>query len=352
MKKLRILMVGYLPPPTGGVRVLFSQLAQELEHTGEVELTVVNLTGAARGFLRRLASLVWAVTRAVFYGFRVDVVTLHPTNQALLFAGPLLYLVCRLTGKPLIVRKFGGSFHETLSDFPDMMRKILKATVFKADLWLFETHFLVNHFQTICRRVAYYPNNRPHTPQAASSNSSAKRFVFISHISSGKGVPDLFDISDLLPADCVIDIYGPLGFDIPPSRIEALGRRHAANYMGPIPPEKVSDTMRSYDVLLLPTRLRTEGYPGVILEAYASGLPVIASDCGAIGEIVDSRSGLLIEPGNQGQLLQQIMKIHSDHALFHRLRAGALEKAAQFDSSVWTAAFLGFCRELHEKRDD
>ncbi len=351
MKKIKILLVGYLPPPTGGVRVLFRQLALELKQTDDAEIAIISLTGKARSAPWKLASLCWGMLRALIQCFRVDVVTLHPTNQALAIAGPLLFLACRLLGKPFVVRKFGGSFHETVRSYPAIIRTILKATVFKADLWLLETHFLVDHFKNYFRHVAYYPNNRPELKRSTPASARAKRFVFISHIRVGKGAIELFEISDHLPPGCRIDIYGQPGFDIPESQIMKLASLHSAHYKGPVPFEKVPEILQRYDVLVLPTRLQTEGYPGIILEAYSCGMPVIASNCGAIGEIVDLQSGLLVEPGNRQQLQQAIIKIHNDDSLFHQLQEGAIKKAAQFSSHFWTGEFLRFCKELHEKNN-
>lgn len=348
MKTIRISMIGYLPPPTGGVRVLFRQLTEELRREQNVEIKVVSLTGKRRGLFWKTVSLCNGLARALYHCLKVDVVSLQPTNQALVAVGPLLHIVCRLLGKPLIIRKFGGSFHETFSNYPAPVRALLEATVFKADLWLLETRFLVNFFKDKCRNVAYYPNSRPSLPQPAPQSTRASRFVFLSHISRGKGVEDLFNVSDRLPPECRIDLYGPLGFDISQSRVEQLSRDHSASYKGMIPSERVQEVLAGYDALILPTRLQTEGYPGVILEAYTCGLPVVASDCGAIGEIVDRQSGLLVEPGNLLQLEQAILDIHTNTTLFQQLQKGALDKGKQFDSRLWTAAFLRFCRELHE----
>ncbi len=348
LKPIKILMIGYLPPPTGGVRVLFRQLTEQLGQEKEVEITVVSLTGKRRGLLWKSASLCYGIMKALYHCLTVDVVSLQPTNQALIAAGPLLHIACRILGKPLIIRKFGGSFHETFSNYPALVRTLLEATVFKANLWLLETHFLVNHFKTKMRRVTHYPNSRPLGANPSPRSSNASSFAFISHISAGKGVEDLFEVSDHLPPACRIDIFGPLGFDITETRLKQLDANHQANYKGMIPPQHVPEVLKTYDVLILPTRLQTEGYPGIILEAYACGVPVIASDCGAIGEIVDATSGILVEPGNQERLQQAILEIHRDQSLFRKLQEGTVAKAKQFDSRFWTAEFLRFCRELHE----
>ncbi len=55
---------------------------------------------------------------------------------------------------------------------------------------------------------------------------------------------------------------------------------------GEVPPGKVADYYRAADLFVFPSR--TEGLPGVILEALAAGLPVVASPVGVIPEYVDN----------------------------------------------------------------
>jgi glycosyltransferase involved in cell wall biosynthesis len=44
---------------------------------------------------------------------------------------------------------------------------------------------------------------------------------------------------------------------------------------------------------------RSEGIPLVLLEAFASGKPVVAANVGAIEEVLDDKTGFLIDPGNK-----------------------------------------------------
>lgn len=89
-----------------------------------------------------------------------------------------------------------------------------------------------------------------------------------------------------------------------------------------------------------------EGHPGVILESFSLGVPVIASDSGGIGEIVDDSCGILVEPGNGTALARAVLELTGDSELYERLSRGAMERSVAFDSHYWNRVFIRFCMEL------
>jgi len=92
------------------------------------------------------------------------------------------------------------------------------------------------------------------------------------------------------------------------------------------------------DVAILPSR--NEGLPFALLEAMASGLPVVASRVGGIPELVqDNISGLLIEPADGQQLTFSLCRLYTDDNLRDRLGRAALHTvASRFSFSTMVAA--------------
>ncbi len=79
--------------------------------------------------------------------------------------------------------------------------------------------------------------------------------------------------------------------------IEFLGRKEIT---------EVVELMRHAGVMVIPS-LWYEGFPRVMVEAYATGLPVIASKLGSMIELVDhGRTGLHFSPGNPQDLADKI----------------------------------------------
>ncbi|MEM9820193.1 MAG: glycosyltransferase [Bacteroidota bacterium] len=73
---------------------------------------------------------------------------------------------------------------------------------------------------------------------------------------------------------------------------------------GETPNEEVAKMMQEQDLFLLFSHY--ENLPCVIIEALASGMPVIASDVGGISEMIDKSNGLLVKAGDEEQLLKTL----------------------------------------------
>jgi glycosyltransferase involved in cell wall biosynthesis len=76
------------------------------------------------------------------------------------------------------------------------------------------------------------------------------------------------------------------------ARTSELGLDANIRFLGPKPHAEIPTWMSALDVFCLPSR--QEGCPNVVLEALASGRPVVASRVGGVPEILDERSGVLV----------------------------------------------------------
>ena len=101
--------------------------------------------------------------------------------------------------------------------------------------------------------------------------------------------------------------------------------------------------------MLLPTFHPSEGYPGVIAEAYAHALPVITTSWLAIPEIVDESCGILIQARDTGAFVRAITDLHRDRSRWLRMKDGARDRAKDFDHAHWAARFAALCEQLTER---
>jgi glycosyltransferase involved in cell wall biosynthesis len=123
--------------------------------------------------------------------------------------------------------------------------------------------------------------------------------LFVGRLSEDKGVRVLREALDLCAsASLAVVGDGPLR--------AALEGHPRIELRGWLDPTEVYRAMRESAFLVMPS-LWYEGFPRTLVEAYACGLPVIASSLGALSELVsDRRTGLLFEPGSVDDLARKI----------------------------------------------
>ncbi|MBI3921671.1 MAG: glycosyltransferase [Armatimonadetes bacterium] len=102
----------------------------------------------------------------------------------------------------------------------------------------------------------------------------------------------------------------------------------------------------SRGLFILPSKEEALGM--VLLEAMASGVPVIASRVGGVPEVVEhGRTGLLVRPGSRAALRQAIERLLRDDALYDRLaKNGAMEVARRFNLPEHVAELNRLYRSL------
>jgi len=105
-----------------------------------------------------------------------------------------------------------------------------------------------------------------------------------------------------------------------------LGIGDRVSFVGWQPPHVVARLMRESAVLVLPSR--DESFGAVLIEALASGIPVVASDLGGPREIVDPNVGNLIPREDPSALAEAISRTlsHLDRYEPELLRRHALDR--------------------------
>jgi len=93
--------------------------------------------------------------------------------------------------------------------------------------------------------------------------------------------------------------------------------------LGYLPLERTLDAIARARVLIFPS-LWYEGLPRTIVEAFARGVPVVASRLGAMAEVVtDGHDGFLVAPGDATALADRVRLLMTDDALRERMGRAA-----------------------------
>ncbi|CAL80626.1 putative glycosyltransferase, group 1 [Bradyrhizobium sp. ORS 278] len=151
-------------------------------------------------------------------------------------------------------------------------------------------------------------------PDPGEPDGAARRegLLFVGRLSPEKGVDDLICAAATAGVPLRIAGGGP--------EHERLRREAGPNvtFLGEISRTEVLREMSTTRALVVPSRWY-EGFPMVVVEAFARGTPVLASRLGALAEIIrDRETGALNPPGNIAALASNIAEFAGDHALADR----------------------------------
>ena len=130
-----------------------------------------------------------------------------------------------------------------------------------------------------------------------------------------------------------LDIYGEISPEYK-ERFEMLRREFPPyiKYKGLVPYDRSVEILKNYFVLLFPTKLYySEGVPGTIIDAYASGVPVIAAKWESFADVVDDgRTGIGYDADKPEELTLALRRIAENPQTINAMRDACLRKAKEF----------------------
>jgi len=175
----------------------------------------------------------------------------------------------------------------------------------------------------LSRQGRDFPNLTPDL--IAKAPSANLRIGYLGQIAPHKGVHILLAAARRLAgAPLTVRVYGdPAPFkDYADELRRLMGDDGRLELAGLCRPEDIAQVLSEIDVLVVPS-LWYENSPNVILEAFAHGTPVIASNHGGLSELVhDGLNGLLFPPGDAASLGRQLQRLLDEPDLLPKLRMG------------------------------
>jgi glycosyltransferase involved in cell wall biosynthesis len=124
-----------------------------------------------------------------------------------------------------------------------------------------------------------------------------------------------------------------------PALIERLGLRDAVKFVSGVPTERIVELYAEAELAVVPSLY--EGFSLPAIEAMACGVPLVATNGGALPEVVgnDGETGLLVPPGDPDALAHALLRAFGDAEL--RARIGAAGRARVLDRFTWRATAVG-----------
>lgn len=341
-RKTRILLLGPLPAdrpktaePISGARMRFAETIRQLEQR-DLDLDIVNTARARQNLAgwRALGHTLLAGARVagniLRRGRRSDLVFLNISVYTALPAASVIWVLCRLLRRPLVIWFFGEYLAVAYGQGGPARRWLMNRTYLRSALVCVE---VAREFQYFSGRGNFrqFPNTRDLPPPAERPDcNQVRRLLFIGQLRMEKGLREMLDATRNLPADCRLQVFGPR---MPNTDFALFDGHPRASYGGPLTPDAVPRVIAEHDLLLFPSYWKGEGHPGIIAEAFQCGVPVIATTVGGVPDLVQHQiGGLLIEPCSASQLRDAITQLIDDPALYRRLCRGARQRGESFRS--------------------
>lgn len=302
----------------GGTTISFDILVNQAQDSG-CSCSVISVNRTPHSWFNALFVLINALVMIP----RHRVVMLNANPLGALLLAPVIAAYTRFCRRKYVFRMFGGDLIEIYEGKPALAKYIMRKSIFSADIIYLQTRRLIEHFSSFSKTIKWLPTTRVLVPRSA-PKSFRHRFVYIGQIKQNKGIDLLLEIADSR-ADITLSLYGPI---LEP-QYDKL--RDMDCYYGVLPHREVAHCLSQHDVLLLPTYHPGEGYPGIIIEAFAAGLPVVTTNWLAIPEIVKHQfNGLLIETHSLSELNEAISNINQSN--YPQLSTNAAASSSQFDA--------------------
>lgn len=347
----RLLIVGPLPPPIGGVETFTQAILEspalaefDVAHcdttkqrpkstqgrfdAGNAAWALIHFSRLARALARHEPDVVYIPISGTWSGFLRDVA---------------LGWLARRTRARVIGHQHAGDIPQVLArrgidarivngGFAQFHRLLVLGERWRA---LFVEHGLRMPIDicpsTFRREVFERGRASVRTPSA-----DTVRILFLGQVGRRKGVLDLLDATARVLAsgrDVRVTIAGP---DQQPGEREAAIRRAnelslgaLAAFPGAVQGEALYTLFANHDLFVLPSY--NEGIPAVLYEAGAFALPVVTTPVGAISDLIrHERNGLLVAPGDVATLTDTIGRLADDATLRARLGAQLREDVLAF----------------------
>ncbi|HFD87611.1 MAG TPA: glycosyltransferase [Gammaproteobacteria bacterium] len=341
---INITMIGPLPPPYGGTTVYFEILQEEVRQQPGIHLQVINTTAIAKSRgMERIHRLLHILAAAWSRPSPHRVISVHMSIGALAVFAPWFVVVGKLNGTPVIIHRFGG---DLIASQPWWRSMALWFGYRRCSAALVETRAQMAELAAVKFRTMWFPNIRKPPATPPELKSRCQKFLYLSQIFPEKGVAELLvAFSGLRQAgsDATLSIYGPILKD---SFHESDFAQPGVSYHGVVKPEDIYRVIAEHDALILPSYYKGEGYPGIIIEAFHMGLPVIATQWQSIPDIVDESCGLLVPPKDVTSLQEAMATLENNEVLYSKLASGALKQAHQFSTETAVENYLGLCKKL------
>lgn len=353
---MHIGLVGPLPPPFGGMANQTRQLAELLRKEG-LTVSVVQTNAAYRPSWVAGLPFVRALFRLIPYIFslwnvagRCDLLHVMANSgwSWHLMAAPAIW-ICKLRNTPVVVNYRGGEAATFLARSSRAVRFSMRMT----SRLIVPSGFLKTIFARFDMAAEIVPNivDLDHF-SAPSSQRPLRR-----HLLVARNLEPIYDNETAIRAFSAIHRQYPDASltiagsgpqeDSLRTLAKDLGLAEAVIFAGRLDRDAMALAYRNADIAINPSLV--DNMPNSVLEALASGVPVVSTNVGGVPYIVnDGQTALLVPPNSPDAMAEAILRLMDSSALSEQLINGGLSEVKKYTwQRVWptlAAVYRHACR--------
>ena len=319
----QIIFLGPVPPPYMGPSVatqviLNSKLKDEFEliHLDTSDHRDLNTLGAIdfRNIflaLKHYAILLWLIIT------RWPAMVYIPVSQTTVgyLRDSGFILISKLFGRKVVCHLRGGNFRNWYDSASSITRFLVRTVHSLVDCQIVLGECLRSLFKDIVadEKIFVVPNGADYRMPVLEKTGKDIKVLFLANFIKTKGVRDvLHSVPDVYAehGNVVFVFAGSWQDTAVRDEFESFLKAHGnlpVKLVGPVTGDRKKQLLASADIFVFPSYYPPEGHPWVIVEAMATGLPVISTDQGAIKEsVIDGRNGFIIEKQSPRQVAEKI----------------------------------------------
>jgi L-malate glycosyltransferase len=284
-----------------------------------------------RNRLARLVEVAWTIAR---YRKLIDISIIEVYSGLALILADMASLLAKYSRIPLVLVLHGGNLPDFTKRHPRWVRRVLR----RADILVAPSKFLAEEFERYGLRTRVIPNviDLDHYPNLKRGRISPKLIwmrSFHDIYNPHMALEVLRQLKDDYPAATLVMAGADKGLENQlKDRAAAEGLDESVRFPGFLDHDAKVREFSAADVYLNTNRI--DNMPVSILEAWAMGLPVVATNVGGVPYLIEpSETGLLVDDGDVRGMVEAVKSLLKDPELANRL---STQGSRQAEQSSWT----------------
>jgi glycosyltransferase involved in cell wall biosynthesis len=361
---LRIGLVGPLPPPSGGMANQTLQLAALLRAEGAT-VNVIQVNRPYQPFWIACIPGIRALFRLPPYvvclweaANRVDLFHIMANSgwSWHLFSAPAIW-IARLRGKPVVINYRGGEADAFFARSLFWIRPSLRRT----DAIIVPSGFLQAVFKKYGFVSEVVPNIINLSRFCAGANNASSSADVVPCVLVARNLESIYDNATALRAFSIANkAYPELRMIIAGAGPERqslekvaaeIGLTNSVTFTGRVDNENMPSLYRKAQVVVNPSLI--DNMPNSVLEALASGVPVVSTNVGGVPYMVEhDKTALLVPPQDPQAMATAILALLNDPAKASRIREAGIQSVQQYTWPKVRDVLLGVYQRVLAKEGD